>query len=291
MKYLEEGSFLSEEDESALREIDESIDELETECEYIAGEVAERQRELQENSVAAATFREQLKQIPPVSAQAALAEYVDKAAQWKYEERKEQERVCELEMQLSEQSKRTTELENALKMKEIEYDRRVVDLRKESERRVQKVLRGDIEGTPKTKGGTPDKSESSKSANKERMRKIRELGELTYGTTTGEQNRSQHRPQSSPAKATSRRVDLTSPRTSPWTVNDNTVNVDTSGSTNDAGNQFVQVPRKQLKQVDEEQIARRASAAGLQVPQAHGGEAGAAPHAPTKRSPQQSPQS
>jgi len=294
---LKEENLLPGQDEAALRDIEENLDGLEAECEYIAGEVAERQRELKESSSAASSVRERLKQLPGTVAKAALASYLDKAAQWRYDERKEQERVCELETQLAEQSKRAAELENSLKMKEIEYDRRVVDLRKESERRVQMMLSGSGRVEEATSVGegiweSPSASsrQGSRRANKELQRKVRQLSEdlnhVSEGSVTSNQQRSYVRPQSSPGSASaSRRIDVASSSASPKQGSDATWQIANAADDDSTGvgSAMVKVPRERLKQVGEKQVAKRASAAGLQVPQQLGGEAGAAPQTPPVR--------
>lgn len=159
------GRVLAAEEEWALRELEDRIDGLEAEAEYIAAARAEAMRDETCGFVGSSYlgssgggepgkknkgggdsrggsgsgsgkgvdsfFRNKVAEMGSSEARAALTVCVDKVVSLQLHERDGQARVCELEMQLSDAQSAIEEMESGLRMKEMEYDRRVTDLQRE----------------------------------------------------------------------------------------------------------------------------------------------------------------
>jgi chromosome segregation ATPase len=152
------GRVLPEEDERALRELEDRIDGLDAEAEYVAASLADalRDRDAAARPGAArkkgspgggggaadlSRFGDAVAELGSAEARAALSVALDKVVSLQLHERDGQSRAAELEMQLSDAQSAIEEMESGLRMKEMEYDRRVTELQREHSRKEAYLLK------------------------------------------------------------------------------------------------------------------------------------------------------
>jgi chromosome segregation ATPase len=138
------GRVLSPEEERALRELEDRLDSLETEAEYIAaahsdltspragsgdGDTASASRAGVAGSSTGSSSR--VARLASAEARAAVAVALERVVAAQTREREKDAKAAELEMQLSDAQSAIEEMENATRMREMDYDRRVTELRRE----------------------------------------------------------------------------------------------------------------------------------------------------------------
>ena len=163
---LETNRVLPVDDERLLRELDDRIDGVEADLEYVAE--AEAQARADGGSVASTsetfeTTTDHRTMIPtnPTTirragshklidkiagmdgreARTALQVALDKVVELRVQERAGHSRVAELEIQLGDAQSAIEEMESGLRMKEMDYDRRVTELQREHSRKEAYLMR------------------------------------------------------------------------------------------------------------------------------------------------------
>lgn len=134
------GLFLDPEDEEAFRELEDRLDALDTEEEYIAGSIASLHKAVTEGQASNGVIRSRMRNISRTDALAVFDIFVEQLAEVRHEGKREQRRVCHLEDQLREEARMREELVNRLQVKEMEYDSRTTQLQREHARKVQLLL-------------------------------------------------------------------------------------------------------------------------------------------------------
>ena len=166
---LETNRVLPVDDERLLRELDDRIDGVEADLEYVAeaqAEAAADGRSVASTSRSETTNGNQSSMAPPTNltttrggdagltklidriagmdgreARTALQVALDKVVELRVQERAGQSRVAELEIQLGDAQSAIEEMESGLRMKEMDYDRRVTELQREHLRKEAYLMR------------------------------------------------------------------------------------------------------------------------------------------------------
>ena len=135
------GRVLSSEEERALRELEDRLDSLETEAEYIAaahGDLASPRAGSGDGETAKDTASglspgasARVSRFASAEACAAVAVALERVVAAHTREREKDAKAAELEMQLGDAQSAIEEMENATRMREMDYDRRVTELRRE----------------------------------------------------------------------------------------------------------------------------------------------------------------
>ena len=135
------GRVLSSEEERALRELEDRLDSLETEAEYIAaahGDLASPRAGSGDGETAKDTASglspgasARVSRFASAEARAAVAVALERVVAAHTREREKDAKAAELEMQLGDAQSAIEEMENATRMREMDYDRRVTELRRE----------------------------------------------------------------------------------------------------------------------------------------------------------------
>ena len=135
------GRVLSSEEERALRELEDRLDSLETEAEYIAaahGDLASPRAGSGDGDTAKDTAsglspgaNSRVSRFASAEARAAVAVALERVVAAQTREREKDAKAAELEMQLGDAQSAIEEMENATRMREMDYDRRVTELRRE----------------------------------------------------------------------------------------------------------------------------------------------------------------
>lgn len=108
--------------------------------EYMDSSARAARREAAEAAAAASAFRERAAAVRGEEARALLHEYVGQAVAARLRERQEQAKVAQLEAQLVERERALSDAQGSLQLKEMDYDRRVIELQKEHAKKVQMIL-------------------------------------------------------------------------------------------------------------------------------------------------------
>ena len=146
---LATGSVLPLDDERLLRELEDRIDGMDADLEYVSEALADATREGDvgygdKASVAPANAPVLIDKIAGMDgreARTALQVALDKVVELRVQERTGQSRLAELEMQLGDAQSAIEEMESGLRMKEMDYDRRVTELQREHSRKEAYLMR------------------------------------------------------------------------------------------------------------------------------------------------------
>jgi len=146
---LATGSVLPLDDERLLRELEDRIDGMDADLEYVSEALADATREDNvgygdKASVAPANAPVLIDKIAGMDgreARTALQVALDKVVELRVQERTGQSRLAELEMQLGDAQSAIEEMESGLRMKEMDYDRRVTELQREHSRKEAYLMR------------------------------------------------------------------------------------------------------------------------------------------------------
>ena len=137
---LERGALLGEADARALEDVEDRVDALDTEIEYINEQMGESQRELIDIKGAYNGLQGRVAGMSLAQAKDTLHLSLLKAVQIKNKERASEARLCDLEVRLAEKGKEVETVESNLRLKDFEYERRITELQKEHARKVQDLL-------------------------------------------------------------------------------------------------------------------------------------------------------
>lgn len=132
--------FLTDDEEFQMRRVEDALDSLEAELEFIASERDECQRHIGAAAKAERDLEARVKDLSPADTAALLKRYVGAIAEVREAERQQGDRVCELEVQLSELAKQLEEARAQARRVELEADRRATDLQLKHEKRISQVM-------------------------------------------------------------------------------------------------------------------------------------------------------
>ena len=147
---LATGSVLPLDDERLLRELEDRIDGMDADLEYVSEALADATREGDvgygdKASVSAPAnapvLIDKIAGMDGREARTALQVALDKVVELRVQERTGQSRLAELEMQLGDAQSAIEEMESGLRMKEMDYDRRVTELQREHSRKEAYLMR------------------------------------------------------------------------------------------------------------------------------------------------------
>ena len=133
-------TLLSPGDAALAEQLDDRLDALETQESYLVAAEAEAAREAEAAAAGAAAFHAKATSLGPDEARAALQQAADAAVAAATSARRDAQRAASAEAQLAERERELTDTTAALARREMDYDRRVVELQKEHARKVQLLL-------------------------------------------------------------------------------------------------------------------------------------------------------
>jgi hypothetical protein len=133
-------TLLSPGDAALAEQLDDRLDALETQEGYLVAAEAEAAREADAAAAGASAFHAKAASLGPNEARAALQQAADAAVAAATSARRDAQRAASAEAQLAEREKELTDTTAALARREMDYDRRVVELQKEHARKVQLLL-------------------------------------------------------------------------------------------------------------------------------------------------------
>jgi hypothetical protein len=156
--------WLSPAEEAAARALGDRLESLDTASQYCAAAAAEARREADDAAAAAGAFREHASGLGGPDARAALADVVAAAVVAAAAARRDAQRATSAEATLAERERELAEATSALNRRELDYDRRVVELQKEHARKVQVLLQQAAAVTSLAGGGASGASPGGGSA-------------------------------------------------------------------------------------------------------------------------------
>ena len=133
-------SLLSPADAALMEQLDDRLDALETQEGYLAAAAAEAAREARDAAEGAAAFHAMASSLGPNEARAALQQAADAAVAAAASSRRDSQRAAAAEAALAERERELTDTTAALARREMDYDRRVVELQKEHAKKMQQLL-------------------------------------------------------------------------------------------------------------------------------------------------------
>jgi hypothetical protein len=146
--------WLSPAEEAAARALGDRLESLETAAQYCAASAAEARREADDAAAAAGAFREHAAGLGGPDARAALSDVVAAAVVAAAAARRDAQRATSAEATLADRERELSEATSALARRELDYDRRVVELQKEHARKVQVLLQQAAAVTSLAGGGS-----------------------------------------------------------------------------------------------------------------------------------------
>eukprot|EP00164_Ancoracysta_twista_P004754 GFYU01006438.1.p1 GENE.GFYU01006438.1~~GFYU01006438.1.p1 ORF type:complete len:1605 (-),score=614.63 GFYU01006438.1:18-4832(-) len=132
--------YLSPQEEEELKMLDEQIDNLDEEIEYKSEAITETEKAVKTYMDATAEGEEH-QMISENEAKYILKKYFEKVVEMKQKEKKSQRIITEHEMKMSELHQTLEELQNSLRVTEIEYDRKSTKVQKEYELKIQDLYK------------------------------------------------------------------------------------------------------------------------------------------------------
>jgi hypothetical protein len=133
-------AWLSADEEASLRALEDRLESLETAASYCAAAASEARREADEAAAASGAFREHSAGLGAPEARAALSDVVASAVVAAAAARRDAQRAAAAEAALADKDRELADTTAALQRRELDYDRRVVELQKEHARKVQVLL-------------------------------------------------------------------------------------------------------------------------------------------------------
>eukprot|EP00898_Chlorokybus_atmophyticus_P004331 jgi/Chlat1/489/Chrsp103S01091 len=108
---------------------------------YVVGSINGLQKQLANSTTATQSVRERLDTMSLAETKSILKKYIEVVVEVRDRERRTQDHACDLQLHLEEKSRLVEQMQHSLKIKEMEFDRRVTDLEKEQARKVQYLLK------------------------------------------------------------------------------------------------------------------------------------------------------
>jgi len=133
--------FLSPEERAAARDLDDASDALEAEIEYIVDAGKSSSRAISEGERAEETFQKRTRELTPTEARALLVQYMETLVTGRDRERQNAAKVAELEVRCAESKKDVEDALYRLRLKEMEYDRRLTEVQKDHADKVAALLK------------------------------------------------------------------------------------------------------------------------------------------------------
>ncbi|XP_024371268.1 uncharacterized protein [Physcomitrium patens] len=124
-----------------LRDLDERIEGLDAQAEYVTSSIAEHERDILEGNITKEEMTAQLDTISPHDAKVMLGKYLEKFVGAIEKQRQEAKDMANLEVQLKEKKQALNEIERNSRLKQLEFDRRLTELQTHHARNVQYLLK------------------------------------------------------------------------------------------------------------------------------------------------------
>lgn len=137
-------ALLTEEEEAQLRRVEDALDSIEAELEFLTGERDECTRQIRAATQAEAALGERARDLSKAEASTILSKYIEALAHNREVERQQTDKICELEVRLAEADKVLEEARMQAKRVEIDADRRITEVQRQSERKLMHVM-GQVE--------------------------------------------------------------------------------------------------------------------------------------------------
>ena len=137
---LDVGEVLEGEDARLLGDLDDRIDSLEAELEYLDEQAAETERDLRGLDMASQQLQRRVAEGTLEEARGMMSSFMRTMVEVRNKERQDAARLCELELQASERAQAIERAESNLRLKDFEYERRVTELQKDHAHKVQDLL-------------------------------------------------------------------------------------------------------------------------------------------------------
>ena len=137
---LDVGEVLEGEEARQLGDLDDRVDSLEAELEYLEEQTAETEGDLRGLEQASRQLQRRIAEGSLEEARGMMSSFMRSMVDIRNKERQDAARLCELELQASERAQAIERAESNLRVKDFEYERRVTELQKEHARKVQDLL-------------------------------------------------------------------------------------------------------------------------------------------------------
>ena len=134
------GIFLTVEDESALAELDDAIDALDTECEYLGSAVGDLERELVGVRANTAALARQSEGMTLHEAKALVGDLMNQLVMAKGANARAMDRVNTMELTVAEKEKNISDLGGHVRLLEMSTDKRVSDIQKVHDEQVGRMV-------------------------------------------------------------------------------------------------------------------------------------------------------
>ncbi|CAM6106879.1 unnamed protein product [Calypogeia fissa] len=126
---------------SLYGDLDERIEALDAQAEYMALSIAEQEKNIQDRGNTIEAVQSQLDSLGSEETKVVLKKYLEKFVEVKDKQRQEAKLVAHLELQLKEKIQAVSEAETNSRLKEIEFDRRLTELHSQHAKEVQYLLK------------------------------------------------------------------------------------------------------------------------------------------------------
>ncbi|BBN17879.1 hypothetical protein Mp_7g17660 [Marchantia polymorpha subsp. ruderalis] len=126
---------------SLVGELDERIEALDAQAEYVTLSIAEQEKNIQDPASTLEQVQSQLENLGLQEAKVVLKKYLEKFVDIKDKQRQEAKLVANLELQLKEKTHALAEAESNSRLKELEFDRRLTELHSQHAKEVQYLLK------------------------------------------------------------------------------------------------------------------------------------------------------
>ena len=137
---LRSGRTLNSKDEEEARQLEDRLDGVVTELEYVDQRRAECAAELRRAQSSEARLMRLIGGLPRAEVQALLGKYVLRVVDFHTKERRDTARLCELEVRLAERDRSIAHIAGGSRAKDLEYDRRTTRLEREHASRMQDLF-------------------------------------------------------------------------------------------------------------------------------------------------------
>eukprot|EP00873_Tetraselmis_striata_P027313 jgi/Tetstr1/447577/TSEL_034955.t1 len=138
---LQAQDFLPPEEEASMREMDDAIDALDAELEYLAEESSKAAAAVADGADAAESFQQRTQELGLADARGLLAQYMETLVSGRERERSNAAKVAEAEVAAAEASREAQEANYRLRQKEMEFDRRLTELQRDHADKVSALLK------------------------------------------------------------------------------------------------------------------------------------------------------
>ena len=137
---LSSGKVLDEKDEQDCSELEDRLDGIVTELDYVVQQINESKTQLEEAETSGRSMKKLMSNLSQKEIQSLLGMYLNNMVDLYSKEKKANERLCELEVMLAEKSSQINHLTSSMQARDFEYDLRTTQLEKEHANKIQDVF-------------------------------------------------------------------------------------------------------------------------------------------------------